>query len=160
MPDINKRSWIPNDVLEWLDKQIEWFLGGSSVLLKESQSQDLDIVVLVENWGSFELRRAMLLLGFEQREMFTVNGEEVDYNVSGNLLYERQNIDLIILDHEYKYQRWKNAALIVAELGLTNREDRLKVHHILLKRQSYTMQNPLSVGGTRVSEAVRDVFDI
>ena len=86
-------------------------------------------------------------LAFIQREMFMVNVEEVDYNVGGNRLYEREDIDLIILDCEYRYQSWKDAALIVAELGLTNRADRLKVHHILLKRQSYVIQNPLTSGG-------------
>ena len=160
MPIIHKHSWIPNDVREWLDKQIEWFLGGSSVLLKENHGQDLDIVVLVDDWDSWELRRDMRNLAFIQREMFMVNGEAVDYNVGGNRLYEREYIDLIIVDAEYTYQRWKDAALVVAELGLTNREDRLKVHHILLKRQSYVMQNPLTVGGTRAVECFDDVFGI
>ena len=160
MPDINKRSWIPTDVLEWLDEQIEWFLGGSSVLLKENQGQDLDIAVLVENWASWELRSDMRSLGFKEREMFMVNGEDVDYNVGGNRLYERKDIDLIILDDGYRYQSWKDAALIVAELGLTNRADRLKVHHILLKRQSYVIQNPLTSGGILTVECFDDVFGI
>ena len=160
MPDINKRSWIPTDVLEWLDEQIEWFLGGSSVLLKENQGQDLDIVVLVENGALRELRSDMRSLGFKEREMCMVNREDVDYNVGGNRLYEREDIDLIIVDKGHVYQQWKDAAMIVAELGLTNREDRLKVHHILLKRQSYVMQNPLTVGGTLTVECFDNVFGI
>lgn len=119
-------SYEIKNIYDWLDKQIDWFVGGSSAVLGRGNGRDLDIVVLVDD---YENARTL------PREYDFEQPGRGYYSFRANKLYRsRRGVDLIITDDRECYLSWHKAMQICKLLNLTRREDRLKVHQVLLER--------------------------
>jgi hypothetical protein len=120
---------IDTELQAWLDKQPAWFVCGAAGM--DLPTTDLDIAVLVP---SLHACHSILKMGYAERHLYPVAGKLADYVETGNKLFEKGDIDLIVMDNDEIYRDWHKAFTVCKDLNLTKRADRLKVHHILLVR--------------------------
>ena len=139
---------IPDDVGLWLHKYADsWFIGGSRGALGKADA-DLDIVVLCNSGGVWAPP------GFEP----SGNKYACEEAVMPNLSYSREGVDLIICNDATVFRSWWKAHQIVSALQLTSRDDRVRVHHIVLERQGTYLK--LKQGEMKVSRVEDICLDI
>ena len=122
---MSDRDLIPNEELvQWLDRQDGWFVAGSSAI-PDCGSNDLDIVVLVGDYKGARNTHPDFLCEVDS-SAYTA--------LQPNICLRAPGIDLIVTERYDTFVLWHKATLICKELRLIRRDDRLKVHHILLER--------------------------
>lgn len=122
-------------LINWLNKQHGWFIAGSQAIHPASD-RDMDIVVLVSDYE--ESKSLTWVHGF-------VESDNSNYcALQPNKFYERGDVDLIVTDKYETYILWHKATEVCKALDLTSREDRVKVHHILLEREDSYKRAPVT----------------
>lgn len=123
---MNPYDQIPNELLGWLTKQVAWFVGGSAAYLPNYN--DLDVVVYANDWVVAE--NELHAMGA------TVNNDENYQALMSNSHVELGNVDIILVHQHTTFVQWHKAMTICKTLHLTERKDRVAVHHVLLERES------------------------